>query len=79
MNRYFTLRLTRSGYGLDTDPIPFDAVALGSDEVPATITAESLVTCERDAGDVSDSICSQDRLEKSGSMQMKVRICMGQR
>lgn len=56
-----------------TNPIPFDAVALGSDEVPATTTTQSLVTCENDDGDNNDE-CPAERLEKSGSMQMKVRV-----
>lgn len=55
-----------------TDPIPFDAVALGTDEIPKTTTSESLVTCENKDGD-NDDECPVTRLEKSGSMQMKVR------
>lgn len=70
--RYFELALTRSGYELVTNPIPFDAVALGSDEVPAETTTSSLVTCENDAGNNEDE-CPDSRLEQSGSMQMKVR------
>ena len=55
-----------------TDPIPFDAVALGSDELPAVSTTDSLVTCENDAGN-NDDECPDSRLENSGSLQMKVR------
>lgn len=76
-NRYFELRLTRSGYGAVTDPIPFNAAALGSDEVPAMTTSESRVTCENVDGD-NDGECDDDRLQSSGSMQMKVRIAEGQ-
>lgn len=71
-NRYFELALTRSGYELVTDPIPFDAVALGSDELPAVSTTDSLVTCENDAGN-NDDECPDSRLENSGSLQMKAR------
>lgn len=70
-NRFFELALTRSGYELVTDPIPFDAVALGSDELPAVSTTDSLVTCENDAGN-NDDECPDSRLENSGSLQMKV-------
>lgn len=70
--RYFELALTRSGYDLVTAPIPFDAVALGSDEQPAATTTESLVTCENDAGS-NDDECPDSRIQKSGSMEMKVR------
>lgn len=72
INSYFELRLTRSGYGLVTDPIPFNAFALGEDETPALTTTASLVTCEND-GSNNDDECPTSRLEKSGSMQMKVR------
>lgn len=70
-SRYFNLALTRSGYELVTDPIPYDAVALGSDEQPANITTDSLVMCENDAGN-NDDECPDSRLQRSGSMQMKV-------
>lgn len=70
--RYFELAMTRSGYELVTNPIPFDAVALGSDETPAASTTDSLVTCENDEGN-NDDECPESRLQKSGSMQMKVR------
>lgn len=73
INRYFELRLTRSGFGPVTDPIPFDAVAMGSDEVPATTTLSSLVTCENADGS-HFAECDQQRLQNSGSMQMKVRF-----
>lgn len=56
-----------------TNPIPFDAVALGSDETPAASTTDSLVTCENDAGN-NDDECPDSRLRKSGSMQMKVFV-----
>lgn len=56
-----------------TNPIPFDAVALGSDETPAASTTDSLVTCENDAGN-NDDECPDSRLQKSGSMQMKVFV-----
>lgn len=72
-DRFFELALTRSGYELVTDPIPFDAVALGSDELPAVSTTDSLVTCENDAGN-NDDECPDSRLENSGSLQMKVCI-----
>lgn len=67
------LRLTRSGIPLDTMPIPFDAVALGSDELPADNSLSSFVTCENDAG-TNDETCDGDRLVRSGSMQMKVSV-----
>lgn len=70
--RYFELALTHSGYELVTNPIPFDAVALGSDEQPAVITTDSLVTCENDAGN-NDDECPDSRLKQSGSIQMKVK------
>lgn len=70
--RYFELALTRSGYEMVTNPIPFDAVALGSDEQPAVITTDSLVTCENDAGN-NDDECPDSRLKQSGSIQMKVK------
>ncbi len=76
--RYFKLRLTRSGIPLDTDPIPFNAVALGSDEEPAGTTEDSLVTCESESDD-EESTCPQARLENSGSMQMKVCLSQGLR
>lgn len=56
-----------------TDPIPYNAVALGADETPAATTLDSLVTCENDDGNDQD-VCDAQRLQKSGSMQMKVRI-----
>lgn len=71
-NRYFELSLTRSGHELLTDPIPFDAVALASEELPAVSTTDSLVMCENDAGN-NDDECPDSRREASGSMQMKVR------
>lgn len=58
-----------------TNPIPFDAVALGSDETPAASTTDSLVTCENEAGN-NDDECPDSRLQKSGSMQMKVRLSL---
>lgn len=73
--RYFELALTRSGYELVTNPIPFDAVALGSDETPAASTTDSLVTCENEAGN-NDDECPDSRLQMSGSMQMKVRVSL---
>lgn len=54
-----------------TDPIPFDAVALGSEERPAVTTTDSLVMCENVAANNFES-CPDSRLVKSGSMQMKV-------
>ena len=70
------MALTRSGYELVTDPIPFDAVALGSEEQPTVTTTESFVMCENDAGNNGDE-CPDSRLVKSGSIQMKV--CMFRR
>lgn len=72
INSYFELRLTRSGYGLVSDPIPFNAFALGADERPDVSTLDSLVTCENDGS--NDDTCPSLRLGKSGSMQMKVRV-----
>lgn len=62
---------------LVTNPIPFDAVALGSDETPAASTTDSLVTCENDEGN-NDDECPDNRLQRSGSMQMKVRDARGE-
>ncbi len=69
---FFYLTLTRGSLSATTDPVPFDAPALAIDEIPATPTVNSFVTC------VSDPItCPDARLESSGSMQMKLNLLDG--
>ncbi len=69
---FFYLTLTRGSLSATTDPIPFDAPALAKEELPATPTVNSFVTC------VSDPItCPDARLQSSGSIQMKLNLLDG--
>ncbi|CAM9849342.1 unnamed protein product [Phaeothamnion confervicola] len=70
---YFKLQLTRAGSMLQTDPIPFDAVATVDLEEPDSTPLLSQVTCENTDGSNQDT-CPDSRLQKSGSLQMKLNM-----
>jgi len=64
---YFSLTLRRSSYDLTTDFIPYDAVAMASEETPAASGQEnSTVFCKE------SDYCSEWRIKESGSMQSKM-------
>jgi len=68
---YFALRLTRSGVDLITDPIPFNAPALASEEIPHKDIYMSKTYCEN-YEDENLAYCPTSRLLTSGSMQSKM-------
>ncbi|RHY35451.1 hypothetical protein DYB32_000104 [Aphanomyces invadans] len=67
---WFRLKLTRSNSVMTTDPIPFNAVAMGSDELGAQ-PAMSLVYCT--SCPTCTDTCDVTRQGLSGSMQYKVQ------
>jgi len=67
---YFKLTLRKFNMDYVTDPIPFDAVAMGNEEV-GDDTDDSKVHCIQHDGDIH-GLCPTARLEASGSMEKKV-------
>jgi len=64
---YFQLTMTQYNTEYTTDPIPFNAVAMGDEEYGGT-AADSKVHCIQEGHDH----CTTDRVETSGSLEKKI-------
>jgi hypothetical protein len=64
---YFQLTLSQFNTDYTTDPIPFDAVAMGDEEVGGT-SSDSKVHCIFEGHDH----CTNNRVETSGSLEKKI-------